>query len=201
MATVRKELGPEDDGLELSFEEYMAANYQEGYHYELIDERLYVSPHMNVPQAVVDHWLFFKLHYYEQAHPEVINYVASKALVRVPKRTKATVVGPSIVAYRNIPLERTWTDLQWTDISPLVVVEVLCIDDPEKDTVRNVELYLQVPSIKEYWLVDTRDRADRPTIRFHQKYRKRWRITDMKYGEQYTTRLLPGFVLEIDPRR
>jgi hypothetical protein len=146
MATV---FGPTDHGRAMSFDEYMAANYQEGYHYELIDERLYVSPHMELPQTVVDHWLFFKLHDYEREHPEIINYVANKALVCVPKRKKATVIGPSIVAYGNFPLESALVDLRWQDVSPLLVVEILCIDDPEKDTVRNVELYLQVPSIKE----------------------------------------------------
>src|ERR1700688_2158051 len=162
MATV---LGPTDHGRAMSFDEYMAANYREGYHYELIDERLYVSPHMGPAQAFMDHWLFFKLHDYEVKHPEIINCVTNKALVCVSKRNKATVVGPSIVAYRNLPQERSWVDLRWQDVSPLIVVEVLCIDDPEKDTVRNVELYLQVSSIKEYWLIDTRESAEQPAMR------------------------------------
>jgi Uma2 family endonuclease len=36
----------------------------------------------------------------------------------------------------------------------VLVGEVVWEDDPDKDLVRNVELYLQVPSIREYWVLD-----------------------------------------------
>ena len=51
--------------------------------------------------------------------------------------------------------------LRWEDVSPILVGEILS-GDPEKDMVRNVELYLLVPTIKEYWLFDTREDPEQP---------------------------------------
>jgi hypothetical protein len=37
-------------------------------------------------------------------------------------------------------------------------------------------------------------------MRVHRRYGKRWKIIELAYGDTYTTRLLPGFALTIDPR-
>ena len=58
-------------------------------------------------------------------------------------------------------------------MSPILVVEVLFDADPYKDLVRNVDLYLQVPSIREYWLLDARYSADEPTLIVHRRRGKR----------------------------
>jgi hypothetical protein len=57
MSTVTK-IGPEDHGLPMSFEEYLAGDYQQGYHYELIDGRLYVSPEATYPKIAWKHGCF-----------------------------------------------------------------------------------------------------------------------------------------------
>jgi len=62
-------------------------------------------------------------------------------------------------------------------------------------------LYFQVPSIWEYWLVDGLEDAERPSLRVHRRRGKRWHIIDVAAGETYTTKLLPGFELMLDPRR
>ncbi len=66
--------------------------------------------------------------------------------------------------------------------------------------VRNVELYFQVSTIKEYWLLDTRADPDHPTMRVHRRHGSRWRIIDLAAGATYTTKLLPGFELILNPR-
>ena len=81
-----------------------------------------------------------------------------------------------------------------------MVGEVVSHEDPDKDFVRNAELYLQVPSIKEYWLLDAREDPERPKMRVHRRHGKDWRIIDLSVGETYTTKLLPGFEVKIDPR-
>jgi Uma2 family endonuclease len=58
-----------------------------------------------------------------------------------------------------------------------------------------------VPSIKEYWLFDTRQSADRPTLHVYRRSRSRWQMKEVAYGETYTTKLLPGFKLVVDPRK
>jgi Uma2 family endonuclease len=199
MATVPK-MGPADHGRPLDLDEFMAGDYAEGYQYELIDGKLYVSPLPNLPEDLVERWLDIKLTLYALAHPEVINYVTTKARVFVPGRPGVTNPEPDVAAYRKFPRGRPFRELRWQDVSPVLVAEVLSHDDPDKDLVRNVELYFQVPSIREYWLLDDREDPERPTMRVHRRHGQKWRIIHVGPGETYTTRLLPGFELLLDPR-
>jgi hypothetical protein len=48
--------------------------------------------------------------------------------------------------------------------------------------------------------VDARDDPEQPTLRVHRRQGKKWVIKDFAFGETYTTSLLPGFRLLIDPR-
>jgi Uma2 family endonuclease len=201
MAKVVKKLGPEDHGRRMSFDEFMHSDYQEGYHYELIRGKLYVFTLPNLPENRLEHWLFGKLYVSAAANPRVINHVNLKSRVFVPGEDELTNPEPDVAAYKNFPLRRPLAERRWQDVSPVLVAEVLSADDPNKDLVRNVELYLLVPSIKEYWILDGREDPDRPTMRVHRRYRRQWRIRELAAGETYTTRLLPGFSLILDPHR
>jgi Uma2 family endonuclease len=200
MATVTK-LGPLDQGRPMTLDEFMAGDYQEGYQYELIDGRLYVSPSPNLPEARVDLWIFRKVQRYAEDNPEVINFVYNKVRVFVPGRPGVTNPEPDLAAYHRFPLHLPFREVRWQDVSPLLVGEVLSLDDPDKDLVRNVELYFQVPTIKEYWLFDTREDPEQPRLRVHRRHGRKWRLIDLSYGEVYTTKLLPGFELLLDPHR
>jgi Uma2 family endonuclease len=200
MATLLK-LGPTDQGRTLTLEDFLAAEYQEGYHYELIDGRLDVSPGPNAPEKILETWVLFKLYAYQQSHPEVFNYSCFGPRVFVPDRADVTAPEPDVGAYREFPLDEDYREINWRDHSPLLVVEVLSENHPNKDLVRNAELYHQVPSIKEYWVVDGRPDPNRPTLIVHRRHGKRWRITQVPFGASYITKLLPDFELIIDPRR
>lgn len=90
---------------------------------------------------------------------------------------------------------------RWQDIRPVLVVEVLYDDDPDKDLVRNVELYLQVPSIREYWIIDGRNDPDRPVMFVYRRRGRRWQnVIRVAAGDVYETRLLPDFRLLLEPR-
>src|SRR5262249_18572342 len=89
MATVSK-LGPADHGRSLAFSDYLAGDYLEGYQYELIDGKLYVSPAANAPQGRIERWIYRKLDRYSDERPEIINYVHAKARVFVPDRPGVT---------------------------------------------------------------------------------------------------------------
>jgi Uma2 family endonuclease len=200
IATMAK-LGPADHGRPMTFEEYMGGDYRQGYHYELIDGRLYVSPEANMPQDFVEQWLYVKTLRYSRRHPEIINYVSCKARVFIPGRHAVTAPEPDLAAYQNFPVRVDLATLRWEDFSPLLIGEVLSLDDPDKDLVRNVKLYWQVPSIKEYWVVDTRDNPNYPTMHVYRRQSRKWEILEVGYGERYTTPVLPGFKLLLDPRR
>jgi Uma2 family endonuclease len=199
MATVLK-LGPADHGRPMTLDEFMAGDYEEGYQYELIDGKLYVCPVPNAPQGRVERWIYRKLDRYSDLHPDVVNYVYNKARVFVPDRPGVTCPEPDVAAYHDYPLDQEIGDDRWQDVSPILVVEIVSPDDPDKDLVRNVDLYFQVPSIKEYWAVDARKSPEQPTMRVYRRWGKRWKTIDLAYGDVYTTKLLPGFTLTIDPR-
>ena len=201
MATVtRIKLGADDHGRQLSYDDFIVSDTAEGYHYELIDGRLYVSPMPNLPENVLEDWLGNKLRAYLASHPEVINYVSTKARIFVPGRRRTTSPEPDLAAYRDFPLHLPRRQLRWQDVSPVLVAEIVS-SDRDKDLVRNVALYLAVPSIREYWVVDPQEDPDRPDLRVYRRHGQRWRIIEVPFGQSYTTKLLPGFELIVDPRR
>lgn len=194
-------LGPRDHGRPLSVEEFEAARWQEGYKYELISGRLYVSPLPDLPHDQIVRWINRVLDDYARSRPGVINYVTPQARVFVPRRRSDTRPGPDLAAFADFPLHLPIGSAQWEDVSPLLVAEVVAEDDPDKDLVRNVEVYERVPSIREYWIIDPRADADRPDLRVYRRRGRRWqKPIDVAAGGTYTTRLLPGFALTVDPR-
>jgi Uma2 family endonuclease len=197
---VRRPFGPQDHGRSGSDLEFETATYQEGFRYEVIDGRLYVSPVPNLDGGDLTRWLFCALNDFSRAHPEVINYVASPARVFVPGATRTTAPEPDVAAYRDFPLHLPRRQRDWRTIHPVLVAEVLTsADGEEKDLVRNVDLYHRVPSIKEYWVVDGRADPDKPTLRVYRRWGAGWRERAVPYGGTYVTRLLPGFTLPVDP--
>ena len=198
---VRQQFGPGDHGRRVSYDEFMAAQYQPGYKYEIIDGEIYVSPLPNLPLEMLEKWLYRKLDRYADSHEDVINFVSVKARLFVPDREEATVPEPDLAAYKDFPEDLPGVEFDWRNISPLLVAEVLSASDPNKDLVRNVELYWQIPSIKEYWVFDTRLSAALPLLLVHRRQTRKWKVIEVAPGGTYTTRLLPGFALVVDRRQ
>jgi Uma2 family endonuclease len=200
--TTQLYLTPQDQGRALSLAEFESADAQEGYRYELIDGKLEVSPLPNLPHDFIKEWLGNALRDYVRRRPDVINHTQAPARVFVPDRPGVTAPEPDLAAYRDFPLDVPVEELRWQDVSPLLVVEILSEDTAAKDLERNYELYLQVPTIREYWIIDPRASASRPTLTVHRRRGGRWqRPIEVTAGGQYTTRLLPGFTLLVNPRQ
>src|SRR4029077_5550260 len=115
-------------------------------------------------------------------------------------RKKPTCPEPDLAAYADYPLGTPLNELRWQELPPILVVEVMT-GGRYKDLVRNVELYLLVPSIKEYWVIDAHDDPDHPSLIQHRRHGRRWIVREFPYGSTFTTKLLPGFRLIIDPRK
>jgi len=147
----------------------------------------------------VEQWIFAKLFLYSLQHPSVINHISQKARVFVPGRKKVTNPEPDVACYCDFPKHIPFDEIRWQDISPMLVIEILSENDPDKDLVRNVKLYRKVPSIQEYWIVDTRRSASRPTLLVHRRNGRRWQKLEVGPGETYMTKLLPGLALIVDP--
>lgn len=197
--TTQLYLTPRDQGRPLSLEEFESASGQEGYQYELIEGKLEVSPIPNLPHEDLRDWLRDLLKEYTRLHPEIINRVKAPARVFVPGHRVTTAPEPDVAAYRGYPLDLPLAQRRWQDISPLLVAEILSEDNAEKDLVRNRGLYLRVPSIREYWIIDPRNNANRPSLIVHRRRGQRWQqAISIASGGIYTTRLLPDFALVLD---
>lgn len=88
----------------------------------------------------------------------------------------------------------------WRNISPFLVVEVVSDDNAAKDVVRNVALYLEIPSVRAYWIIDPRPDPDQPKLIVYCRRGRRWqKPIAVPFGGTYATQLLPGFELVVDP--
>jgi Uma2 family endonuclease len=200
MIATRPRFGPADHGTPVTADELADAEYAEGYRYEVIDGRLSVAPIANLPEGGLHDWLRDQLKWYARARPDILNKVLGPARVFVPNRPNLTVPEPDVAAYSDFPLDLPVRDWNWEEVSPLVVCEVLVDSDPHKDLVRKVDLYFEVPSVAEYWILDGRADPDRPTLIARRRWGRRWVVRETPFGDTYTTRILPGFDLLIDPR-
>jgi Uma2 family endonuclease len=194
-------LGLADHGREVANAEFEDAEFEPGYFYELIDGRLYVLPMPNPSENDLEEWLGYKLRVYAHQAPEFVNKVTAKARVFVPGRPGTTAPVPDIAAYKDYPFELPARARNWRSVSPILVVEVLVDSDPHKDLVRNVDLYAGVASIREYWILDGRDDPDQPNLIVRRRRGSGWlKPREIAFGGSYTTPLLPGFHLHVDPR-
>src|SRR5262245_40882004 len=92
-------VGPDDHGRPMTVAEFETGDFIEGYKYELIDGRLFVTYEPDPPEDLLGTWLFAKVLRYSEAHPHIINYVTPKARVYLPPRFKATIPEPDLAAY------------------------------------------------------------------------------------------------------
>jgi Uma2 family endonuclease len=193
-------LGPANHGRPMTDEEFLAGDYVEGYEYELINGKLYVAARPGPPHEGVERWLHGHLFLYARAHPEVINVVSLGARVFVPDSEDVTAPEPDLVAYHAYPTDVDPRTIRWEEQSPILVVEIVSPDDPDKDLERNRDLYLRVQGIQEYWVLDPRGTDWLPSLRVHRRVGRRWRIRNLNGGTLYTTSLLPGLELRLDTR-
>jgi Uma2 family endonuclease len=199
--TTQLYLTPSDHGRALSLEEFLTADAEPGHRYEIIEGRLEVSPVPNLPHDELLDWLRDELRAYSLAHRDVVARVKGPARVFLPEhRAGPTAPEPDLACYPAFPDDRPIRERRWQDISPVLVVEVLSADTADKDLRRNRRLYLRVPSIREYWILDPREDADRPSLLVYRRGGSRWeRVQKVAPGETYKTPLLPGFTLVVDP--
>jgi Uma2 family endonuclease len=191
-------LTPKDHGRPLSLEEFEHAASREGYHYELINGRLEVSPLPDFAHGYIRKVIERLLDLYAEQHPEVLRHVQAPARVFVPGRRATTAPEPDVAAYRDYPVGTHYSRIRWQDLRPILVVEILSADSADKDLIRNRRLYLAVPSIREYWVIDPRQDSARPELIVYRRRGARWqRPMQVPPGSTYTTRLLPGFTLTL----
>ena len=200
MIATRTRFGPADHGVPVTRDSVKGAEFQLGFEYEPIHGRLYVSPKPCLAEAYIFDWFDGKLHGHSREHPDQIRQTLGHGAVCVPDGGSWTSPSPDILAYREYPVNRSLRDMRWEDVSPILVADAIVDTPSERVFERNLELFVRVPSILEYWILDGSENADRPTLVVHIRSGRDWLVTRYGYGEMFATELLPGFALLIDPR-
>lgn len=186
-------LVPADHGRPMTLDEFLEADHEEGWHYELIEGNLYVSPMANPPQDWIESYVHEQLMKYSERRPDVINHVTRKCRIFVPHPQGVTAPEPDIGAYRDYP---DAPPKSWREVSPVLVVEVFD-SNAEKDLERNVELYEQVESIEEYWAFDLRSDPVNPVMHVFRRENNAWVESQFSTDDVYETDLLPGLRLPV----
>ena len=188
-----------DHGRELTWDEFHTSAAALGSRYELIEGTVYVTPFPSMSHSSYCDWLRHLLDAYADERPDIFARVMSSPLVFVPDPNVTTFTRTDVACYANFA-RRFDPDADWRDYSPILVVEVLSSDDPDKDLIRNRRLYLQTPCIREYWILDPRGGEEELTLLVYRRRGRRWApCLTVAAGETYTTPLLPGFSLLLDP--
>ena len=199
--TTRLCLTPADHGRPITLDEFDDSDFREGSRYEVIEGRLEVSPAPELPHEDFSEWLVTSLRDYARLRPDIINKVKAPARIFLPASDEVSAPEADFGAYAGYPVGTPPSRRRWRDVSPLLVGEMISLDTAEKDLVRNRRLYLAVASIREYWMIDPRDDADRPSLLIlRRRSPRRWAAPiRVAPGQTYTTPMLPGFALLVEP--
>ena len=87
MMQTRLYLTPADHGRELSWDEFASADAQEGYRYEMIEGKVFVSPFPDMPHDDLKDWLEAALRTYARERPDILCRVKGPARVFLPERS------------------------------------------------------------------------------------------------------------------
>jgi Uma2 family endonuclease len=189
MATATRRIGPADHGQRMTFEEFIEADFEEGWLYELargvIDVTEVPLPHHGrIVHRLARHFIL-----YEDQHPGIIDYRAGGGECRIRLPGMQSDRHPDQAVYLNPePKGRH----PWTRWVPHLVVEVVSEGGEDRDYVEKREEYLR-NGVSEYWILDPSKRR----LLVLQRAGDVWQEVVVLPGAVYHTIFLPG--LEVRP--
>ena len=182
-------IGPADHGRRLTLDEFIEADFVEGWLYELARGVVEVTEipgpwHGRIVWRIAA--MFMR---YIEEHPGVIEYQAGAGECRLRL--------PGMISDRH-PDQAIYLDPEpegrkvWTRWVPHIAVEVISPGGEQRDLVDKVEEYLRA-GVREYWVLDAAKRQLHVFIREGDT----WDLTILPETAVYRTSLLPG--LEVHP--
>jgi Uma2 family endonuclease len=182
-------IGPADKGRRLTLEEFIEADWEEGWLYELARGVVDVT---EVPGPwhgrIVNRIARLFIHFDEQ-NPGLIKYQAGggECRMRLPGMISDRHPDQAIYLDPEVVGPKVWT--RWV---PHIVVEVVSPGGEDRDYVEKREEYLRV-GVREYWILDPEQRRMHVLVRAGDV----WEEAVVAEAEAYRTNLLPG--LEVRP--
>lgn len=184
--------GPHDAGIPLSPDEFEAAEFEEGYRYELIHGVLVVNAAPREEERDANQELGYLLLAYQRTHPQ--GKAVDLTLPEHDLRTAVQIRRADRVIWTGLGrLPRTRGPVRRRNL-PSIVVEFPSARpaDMRRDYDEKRIEYREL-GIKEYWIFDRFRRA----LTVHRWQGKRWAKLVVHEDESYASPLLPGFELSV----
>jgi Uma2 family endonuclease len=185
MATMTtRRVGPADRGQKMTLDEFIEAEFEEGWLYELARGVLVVTevpgPHHGKTVRRIAR-LFDR---YGADHPGVIHYLAGsgECRLRLPGMQSDRHLDQAVYLVPPPKGRKVWT--RWV---PQIVVEVVSKDSQERDYVTKREEYLRA-GVLEYWILDPMTQL----LHVLQRAGDTWEEAVVPADGVYETPLLPG---------
>jgi Uma2 family endonuclease len=182
-------IGPEDHGRRMTLAQFDRATARDGRLYELNHG---VIEMMDVPhprqfaqlQEVRDQLTIYKAENEGVIH-SVTGSMDSKVLVDSAQSERH----PDLSVYFSPPPD---VDDVWSLWVPAIVIEIVSTSSSRRDYRDKAPDYLEF-GVNEYWIIDAQKRQMTAMTR----WRGQWKTKIVRSTQKYTTRLLPGFSLDL----
>ena len=182
-------IGPSDAGRTMTLDEFIAAEWQEGYLYELARGVVVVSEVPSVWHAWIVGRVGDIFAVYNHANPGriILRAAGSDCRIRLPGMISDR--HPDQAIYLTPPPQgkRIW--FRWV---PAIVVEVVSPRGEDRDYIEKREEYLRC-GVLEYWIFD----PSRRKLLVLQRAGDTWQERELGEEATYRTELLPGLEVSV----
>jgi Uma2 family endonuclease len=189
MSTITRRIGPADHGQRMTLDEFIEADFEEGWLYELargvIDVAEVPGPsHGRIVGRVARLFIL-----YDITHPGIIDYRAGggECRIRLPGMQSDRHPDQAVYITHEPKGPRIW--MRWV---PHIVVEIVSEGGEDRDYIEKREEYLRI-GVCEYWILDPFKRQ----LLVLQRAGDIWEEVVVLPGMVYQTHILPG--LEVRP--
>jgi Uma2 family endonuclease len=190
--TLTKPLGPRDAGMPLTLDEFEAADFKDGYRYELIHGVLIVAPAVRVEERDSNDELGYWRRDYQKSHPQ-----GAALDLTVPEhdvRTKTNIRRCDRAIWAGLGrTPRTRGPAAKRDVPSIIAEFPSSRPADQRRDYDEKQLEYRDLGVQEYWIID-RFRRNMTVYRWRGK---RWVKQIVKESEKYQTPLLPGFELSL----
>jgi Uma2 family endonuclease len=187
-ATTRLRIGPADHGRRMTLQEFLEAEEEAGYRYELARGVLEVSQVPNEPHGIVVSNLYIAVARYHLDHPRVIH--------RIGGGSEFQFVIPEFVSGRNPDLGVALLATPKDDRGrrrPALGAEVVSRSSVQRDYVVKREEY-HVYGLDEYWIVDPWERQ----VTVLTRREDGWDEQVVRGDQVIPSRVLPGLLTTVN---
>jgi Uma2 family endonuclease len=189
MATItRPRIGPADHGRPMTLDEFSAADFQDGWLYELARGVIDVTEVPEVAHAQMVDRISDLFAYYKRDHPGIIVLKGGGGHCRIRLPGMQSDRRPDQAIYLSPP-PPTGCD-PWRRWMPEIVVEVVGRGSEDRDYIEKREEYLRA-GVTEYWILDL---ARRRMLAL-QRAGDVWKQRTVAAEGAYRTHLLQGLVV------